>query len=108
MRGATRNRNRRPMLVAGMSACRIRITGRVQGVFFRDWTTHTADALGLSGWVRNRSDGGVEALAIGDAAAIERFIAACRQGPAAARVDDVAVEPAEEEAIQGFNRRPTA
>lgn len=68
----------------------LRITGRVQGVFFRQSTRDTACRLGLNGWVRNCPDGSVEALFEGDAAAVQQAIEWCRQGPPAARVDSLA------------------
>ena len=67
-------------------AVRLVIRGRVQGVWFRAWALRTARALSLDGWVRNRA---VEVVAAGAPAALEALIAACRQGPPAARVDDV-------------------
>ena len=69
----------------------VRVTGRVQGVGFRWYVRERADALGLAGWVKNRSDGSVELLVSGDAAASEQFLAAVRRGPPHARVD--AIEP---------------
>lgn len=74
---------------------RVRISGRVQGVWFRGWTAQTADALGLSGWVRNRRDGMVEAVFSGEEAMVDQMIAACHIGPAHADVEevDVASEP---------------
>jgi acylphosphatase len=69
----------------------LRITGRVQGVGFRWFVRERADALGLAGWVKNRSDGSVELLVSGDAAASEQFLAAVRRGPPHARVE--AIEP---------------
>lgn len=89
---------------------RLRITGRVQGVFYRAWAIETANGLGLAGWVRNRRDGSVEALVAGEGQAVERFIERCRQGPAAADVADVAVSEAEaeDEPFTGFEKRPTA
>jgi acylphosphatase len=69
----------------------VRVTGRVQGVGFRWFVRERADALGLSGWVKNRSDGSVELLVAGDAQASEQFLAAVRRGPPHARVD--ALEP---------------
>ncbi|MGA1498153.1 MAG: acylphosphatase, partial [Steroidobacteraceae bacterium] len=59
-----------------MIARRLHIQGRVQGVFYRQWTVETATGLGLQGWVRNRSDGTVEAQVQGDEAAVESFIEA--------------------------------
>lgn len=65
------------------------ITGKVQGVFFRASAQEKALALGLTGWVRNRSDGSVEALAEGPRERVEAFIAWCWQGPEASRVESV-------------------
>ena len=70
----------------------VRVTGRVQGVFFRQATRETAERLGLSGWVRNLPDGSVEALFEGPRPFVEQAVAWCRQGPPRAAVDNVAVE----------------
>ena len=86
---------------------RIRVTGRVQGVFFRNWTVDTAEALGISGWVRNRRDGSVEILAFGQEAALRELVGRCHRGPDAAQVERVQVEAAEGEAPQDFTREPT-
>ena len=86
---------------------RIRVRGRVQGVCFRDWTIETARALGLAGWVRNRTDGSVEIMASGPAEALEAFVEQCRCGPPAARVDSVEREAAPVLKHAGFTRRPT-
>lgn len=67
----------------------VRISGRVQGVFYRKATVETAQRLALSGWVRNLPDGSVEALFEGERAAVEAAIAWCRQGPPRAAVDEV-------------------
>ncbi len=85
------------------------IRGRVQGVGYRAWAADTARRLGLAGWVRNRTDGTVEAVAAGDSAVLDQFIAACRTGPALARVADVAVSPAAaaDAGGPGFDHRPT-
>lgn len=88
-------------------ARRLRIHGRVQGVFYRGWTVNAAEALGLDGWVRNRMDGTVEVLAAGPSAAVEVLIAACRNGPPAARVDLVEVEEAKGIVAKGFTQKPT-
>lgn len=66
------------------------VTGRVQGVGFRHFTRDAGNRLGLDGWVRNRLDGSVEAVARGEAAALDAFRAALRQGPPASRVDGLA------------------
>lgn len=69
----------------------VRIVGKVQGVWYRASAEKEARALGLSGWVRNTADGAVEAVAEGPRSALEAFLAWCRQGPPAARVDEVEV-----------------
>jgi acylphosphatase len=73
-----------------------RITGRVQGVFFRAWTRETAEALGVRGTVRNRGDGSVEAHALGSSEVLGRFEARLREGPRAARVERVEVQESTE------------
>jgi len=70
---------------------RVKVTGRVQGVFFRDTCRERARAEQLGGWVRNSSDGGVEAEFEGAAAAVDRLVAWCRKGPPRAKVDNVEV-----------------
>lgn len=87
---------------------RLVVTGRVQGVFFRDWTTGQARSLGLDGWVRNCANGSVEAIVAGAPEMVEAMIERTRRGPPAARVDDVAVsEDTSGEVPDGFEKRPT-
>jgi acylphosphatase len=69
------------------------IRGRVQGVGYRAWVEQQASARKLEGWVRNRSDGSVEALFAGPADVVSDMIAQCRRGPLSARVDAVKEEP---------------
>jgi acylphosphatase len=88
-------------------AIRLVVEGRVQGVGYRWWARSHARALGLRGWVRNRRDGSVELLAIGPADAVERFAAACREGPAAAQVTSVTRLDAEAIGVVGFEERAT-
>jgi acylphosphatase len=90
-----------------MPAARLIITGLVQGVGFRVWTRREARRRGLRGWVRNRSDGSVEVLVVGDAAAIDAMAEACRQGPAMARVEEVRRAPAEDDGAVDFSERAT-
>ena len=85
----------------------VSISGRVQGVWYRAWTQETAIGLGLSGWVRNRRDGSVEAVFSGPAEQVEAMITACRKGPPLARVDDIAQRPAEAPTETGFQLLPT-
>jgi acylphosphatase len=75
------------------SAVHLVVVGRVQGVAFRAYAVDEASRLGLDGWVRNRPDGTVEARAEGTSEAVEAFVAWCRHGPPAARVEDVRVSP---------------
>ena len=86
---------------------RLRIRGRVQGVWYRGWAVDAARALGLSGWVRNRRDGSVEMLIAGGEEAIQAMTEQCRQGPPAARVDRIEVEEGDEAPPTGFEARPT-
>ncbi len=71
---------------------RVVVKGRVQGVFFRDGCRSEARAAGVTGFVRNRHDGSVEAELEGPEAAVERVVAWCRTGPPRARVESVEVE----------------
>ena len=91
-----------------MIARRILVGGRVQGVFYRNWTVATARRLGLSGWVRNLRSGAVEILAIGSDSAVDALAAECWKGPPAAEVDTVDISEAEPEALAGFEKRPSA
>lgn len=68
---------------------RAQVTGRVQGVMFRDSCRREAERLGVVGWVRNEPDGSVMLEAEGDAGAVDRLVAWCRGGPPGARVTDV-------------------
>ena len=86
----------------------LRIQGRVQGVFYRGWAVEAARELGLTGWVRNRRDGTVEAVVQGEERAVERFIERAWGGPAQATVDHVDVSEADAEpGRDGFMQRRT-
>ena len=85
----------------------IRVHGRVQGVGYRYWTVAQARALGVDGWVRNRSDGSVEILACGLAESVEALVARCRGGPPGARVTAIDSMDSDEAAPAGFSQRPT-
>lgn len=87
---------------------RLIITGRVQGVGFRDWLAGTARTHDIPGWVRNRRDGSVEAVLAGDAPTLQKMLDACRDGPPMARVEDITVEEAEAPPRPGFEILPTA
>jgi acylphosphatase len=92
---------------AGAACWKVRVTGRVQGVGYREACVQQARALGLSGWVRNRRDGSVEAMLEGDADRLARMRDWLRRGPPAARVTAVTVIDAPSAGVEGFERRPT-
>ncbi len=84
---------------------RVRIYGRVQGVFFRQWSVNHARPLGVAGWVHNARDGSVEAHLKGEEGAVSQLIEQMRRGPPGARVDDLTVEEVEPEDVDGFSVR---
>lgn len=89
------------------AAASLRIEGRVQGVGFRWWTVGEARRLGLRGWARNRADGSVEVLAIGESAAIDALEAACRAGPPAAPSSSAGDRSTAVTCAAGFRQRET-
>lgn len=86
---------------------RVRIEGRVQGVGFRAWVERRAAQHGLDGWVRNRRDGGVEAVFAGPVSAVDAMVAECHQGPRSASVMMVRVLDEPAAVSQGFTVGPT-
>jgi acylphosphatase len=88
-------------------AVRVQIRGSVQGVWYRGWTVDEARELGLSGWVRNRRDGSVEAVFRGPEPAVRAMIERCREGPPAARVSRVEEQPERAPVDPGFRQLPT-
>ncbi|OGD88183.1 hypothetical protein A2870_02530 [Candidatus Curtissbacteria bacterium RIFCSPHIGHO2_01_FULL_41_11] len=70
----------------------IRVFGSVQGVFFRRSAKEEADKLGVTGWVRNKADGSVEVLAVGEGDKLEDFLKWCKKGPPLAKVENVEVD----------------
>lgn len=85
----------------------LRIRGLVQGVGYRNALHREATRLGIKGWVRNRSDGSVEALVAGPAPALDGLIAWARRGPTAARVSEVSWEATQAPVEAGFYREET-
>lgn len=83
----------------------VRVTGRVQGVFFRGWTQDQANELGVAGWVRNCPDGSVEAHLAGEEAAVRELIDRLQSGPPAAVVSHVDVTGSEPQAGERFEVR---
>lgn len=92
---------------AAVRSVLVRIEGRVQGVWYRGWTVQEACRRGLSGWVRNRTDGSVEALFSGPADLVDDMLAACWQGPPSARPTNVRVKPADAPDGAGFRALAT-
>jgi acylphosphatase len=90
-----------------MKTVRARITGHVQGVGFRAFVERAAQRVGVSGWVRNRRDGSVEAVIAGDAGKIDEMLTMCWQGPPGSKVDGVSAEEAPAPEGTGFEVRRT-
>jgi acylphosphatase len=84
----------------------LRIEGFVQAVGYRNYVMGEAARLGVDGWIRNRSDGTVEALVSGPNAAVEELIGLCMKGPPGARVANVEMRKVEAATEKGFHRRP--
>ncbi|MBT9613865.1 MAG: acylphosphatase [Burkholderiales bacterium] len=84
----------------------IRLSGRVQGVFFRESMYREATKLGVNGWVRNRHDGSLEAMLQGEAAQVDALIAWAKRGPVAAQVESVEVSVGDGEFCE-FEKLPT-
>lgn len=95
------------MLDPGHKALRVLIRGRVQGVFFRDWTVRHATDLDLDGWVRNRTDGTVEALFVGKEVNVDKMTKLCEIGPPSAKVDEIENTVAMGITKKGFVQKPT-
>jgi acylphosphatase len=83
----------------------VRVTGQVQGVFYRAWAQGQARELGISGWIRNCPDGSVEAHVAGEEHAVTRMIERMHRGPSNARVEDVSVEDEAPQALGRFELR---
>lgn len=84
---------------------RVKVHGQVQGVFFRDSAREEAEASRVAGWIANRSDGTVEVVLEGPAAAVERVIRFLKSGPPRANVEDLEVSEEEPEGLTGFEVR---
>jgi acylphosphatase len=90
-----------------ITSLKVRVEGFVQGVGFRAFLQMAAEANKLDGWVRNRSDGTVEALVSGPTKAVEAFVSAATRGPQGARVTAVKLDNSEPPAQKGFHQRET-
>jgi acylphosphatase len=91
----------------GETCLKVVINGRVQGVGYRAWMARRAAELGLKGWVRNRSEGSVEAVLLGPADVVGTMVDLCRRGPRLSVVTDVETSPAVNEDWQDFSVRST-
>lgn len=95
--------------MADAATIRLTITGKVQGVGYRAWTAHRARKLGLAGWVRNLTDGSVEAVMQGPRDVLGKMVTACHAGPPLARVTEVkSSDVADSETFTAFTQLPTA
>lgn len=94
--------------VTNQTARRLIIRGRVQGVGYRQWTRGEAIRLGLTGYVRNRIDGSVEAVIVGEPDVVAAMVAVCQRGPRGAQVESVEETPVEATATGPFEIRETA
>ena len=88
-----------------MKRVRVRVRGRVQGVFFRAETRARAESLGVAGFVRNDFDGSVEAVFEGPAERVASLVDWCRRGPSGAQVDEVEIVDEEPLGELGFQLR---
>ncbi len=90
-----------------ITSLRLRIEGFVQAVGYRNFAIQQARTLSLDGWVRNLSDGSVEALVSGTTKSVEAFVSACARGPKGSRVTSIDLHNAEAPAEKGFHRLPS-
>ena len=93
--------------VVSVARTRVFVCGRVQGVWFREATRRMASEIGVAGWVRNRSDGSVEAVFEGEAGAVARAVVWARRGPERALVTNVEEHEESPTGLSGFEIRPT-
>lgn len=93
--------------LSDVTTLRLRIEGFVQAVGYRHFAVQEARKLGVDGWIRNRTDGTVEALVSGTTKAVEDFIGACMRGPAGSTVRNIDLNVAEPPTEKGFHPRPS-
>lgn len=98
---------RRTCVSDDTTSLRVQVHGFVQGVGFRDFLVMAAQQQNLDGWVRNRSDGSVEALVSGSTKAVEAFVSHATKGPRGAKVSAVDLHNSEPPADKGFTRKPS-
>lgn len=85
-----------------MATVHLWITGKVQGVFYRATAAELARKLHLNGWIKNTTNGAVEATVNGNEEAVAQFVAWCRRGPEKAHVEEVVVTPKPDDGFTGF------
>ena len=95
------------MLEKGKKAIRAVISGYVQGVWFCDWAIQNAEKSGIDGWVRNRTDGTVEIMMVGDEDKVDQMIKLCWIGPSNAKVKNIDLFKALGITAKGFKQKPT-
>lgn len=83
----------------------LKISGKVQGVFYRASAKQIADELKVKGWIRNTGSGNVEAFVTGEELLVEQFINWCKQGPPMADVKEIIVEECSPEYVSGYEIR---
>ena len=88
-----------------MICLRIQVFGKVQGVFYRATSKTKADELGLTGWVKNESDGTVSLFVKGESKKVEEMVEWCKEGPTFSKVDKVQYEEVEQEEFSDFEIR---
>ncbi len=91
-----------------MKSVRALVSGRVQGVWYRGWTVEQARHQGVTGWVRNRRDGSVEAVLSGPSENVDALLELLWRGPGPARVTGVDVTPCDPPSDPGFHQLPSA
>jgi acylphosphatase len=88
-----------------MAQMRLRISGRVQGVFYRAWCKQVADNMNVPGWVKNEADGSVTVVAVGTKERLEQFIKKLKEGSRHALVDEIQLIWEKEEPFESFEVR---
>jgi acylphosphatase len=91
-----------------VKSVRVRISGRVQGVWYRGWVVREATRLRLNGWVRNRADGSVEAVFHGASESIDNIAQKCWEGPSGAHIKTIDIAEETEVPDDGFYQAPNA
>jgi len=98
---------KKPTMTDDLTTLRLIIEGFVQAVGYRHFAIEEARKLGLNGWIRNRSNGTVEALASGSTKDVEAFVGVCMRGPRGSTVKNIELHKAEPPTQPGFHRRPS-